>query len=203
MLVLICSGVVAYGVYVYIQDINESDRLRTVQTDSTVEKIEPVETEDDDLPSLADTEEAAFEQLDSEVEASVKTNLAQSIDETPSSTTDREMTMSVSFSSYDQAERTYSLGVIFTNNDVAAVSNCSLEIQASLEDSVTQTVQSIDQRNASGCRFNNVALDELPDPSGSNPWSIAIKGFNDSNPDVISLEKNVSSLVALNNLVGN
>ena len=204
LLVLVCSGVVAYGVYVYIQDINESDRLRAIQSDSNVESVRPTETEEETPVSSAITEEeAAFEQLDNEVELSVKKNLALSIDETSSSDTPSEVTMNISFSSYDQTEQTYSLGVIFTNDGTNTVNSCSLEIQASLENTITQTVQSVNQRNASGCRFNNVALDSLPDPSNANPWRIIIRGFDDLHSAVLSLEKDVSSLINLNGLINN
>ena len=204
LLVLICSGVVAYGAYVYIQDINESDRLRAIQTDSNSESVQTLGTEEETPVSSTDTEEeAAFERLDDEVELSVKTNLALSIDEASSSGVPKEMTMDISFSSYDQAEQTYSLGIIFANDDTNTISSCSLEIQASPEDTATQTVQTVNQRNASGCRFNNVILDSLPDPSNANPWRIVIVGFDNSHSTVISLERNVSSLANLNNLINN
>ena len=202
LLVLICSGVVAYGVYVYIQDINESDRLRAIQTDSTTESVQLTETEEETSVSSADTEEeAAFEQLDDEVELSVKTNLALSIDKTSPSDVPREMTMDISFSSYNQTEQTYSLGVIFTNSGAGTVDSCSLEIQASPENTATQTVQSVNQRNAGGCRFNNITLDSLPDSSTIEPWRIVIKGFDSSLNTIISLERDVSSLADLNNLI--
>ena len=201
ILVLICSGVVAYGVYVYIQDINESDRIRASRTSTSPENVQLTEEEEETENVPPETEEDAFEQLDDEIEASVKKNLVSSADETAGPDTREEMSINISFSSYNRDKQTYSLGVIFTNGSTETVSGCSLEIQTSPENAVTQTVASINQHNASGCRFNNIVLNGLTEPSNGNPWQVIVRGSDNSGNEITSLEREVYSLAGLDGLI--
>ena len=203
LIIIACLGIVAYGIYMYIQDVNQSDKLHALNKaeDSKIVTL-PEEGGIGDSESTDEGSETSFEDLDNEVADQAKTTLLQSATQEPASADLEAMTMSISFSSYDQEEQALSLGVVFTNN-INLVSSCSIEIQASPDHTITQTVQIVEQRSTSGCRFNNISLSSLPSPSGDNPWQITVQGQNNFNLALTSLERDVTSLTELNNLIIN
>ena len=200
-LIIACLGIVAYGIYMYIQDVNQSDKLHALNKAENSKIVTPAE--EDGIGSSESTDEGSetsFEDLDNEVADQAKTTLLQSATQEPASADLEAMTMSISFSSYDQEEQALNLGVVFINN-INLVSGCSIEIQASPDHTITQTVQIVEQRSTSGCRFNNISLGSLPSPSGDNPWQITVQGHNNFNLALTSLERDVTSFTELNNLI--
>ena len=203
ILTMACLGIVAYGIYMYIQDINQSDKLHELKKaeDSKIVTL-PEEDSIGDSESIDENSETSFEDLDNEVADQAKTTLLQSATQEPASADLEAITMSISFSSYDQEEQALNLGVVFINN-INLVSSCSIEIQASPDHTITQTVQIVEQRSTSGCRFNNISLSSLPSPSSDNPWQITVQGHNNFNLALTSLERDATSLTELNNFIIN
>ena len=203
ILTMACLGIVAYGIYMYIQDINQSDKLHELKKaeDSKIVTL-PEEDSIGDSESIDEGSETSFKDLDNEVADQAKTTLLQSATQEPASADLEAITMSISFSSYDQEEQALSLGVVFINN-INLVSSCSIEIQASPDHTITQTVQIVEQRSTGGCRFNNISLSSLPSPSSDNPWQITVQGHNNFNLALTSLERDATSLTELNNLIIN
>ena len=201
ILTIACLSVVAYGVYMYIQDVNESDKLHELnKAQKDAETLELSEEDGIEGSEAAENPAANFETLDNEIADRAKTTLLQLEAQEPGSADLEKIAMSISFSSYDQEEQALSLGVVFYNS-ANLISNCSIKIQASAGNTIAQTVQIVEQRNTSGCRFNNISLSTLPLPSNDNPWQITVKGRNNSNLAITSLERDITSLAELNALI--
>ena len=203
LFIVACLLLTIYGIYIYIQDSNDSSVPAPTQT--PIGNIPAADTEE----STGTEEEPPenFQVLDERVENDVKTNLSEEATRSPEEdiikSTTAPITMSVSFSNYDQDKETLKIGLMFINDQEKIVSSCSLEITAHSEQITFQKSNIIGQRGISGCHFNNINLGDLPEPSQSAPWRIIVQGNNAVDQNLVSLERDVFSIMDLNNLINN
>ena len=194
--IIACLLLTAYGIYVYVQDSNASIVL------------EPRETIVEDSPVTELKEEEApenFQVLDKRVETDVKTSLLEKTTEHQKEEslidTHDPIIMDVSFSRYNQSQETFSAGFVLINDPEKIVSSCSLQIKTDAEQMTLQKSNIIGQHGVSGCRFNDIALSDLPAPSQTSPWKIIVQGNNTLDQNLVTLERDVFSTADLNNLI--
>ena len=194
VLIMACLALIAYGVYMYVQDHKDSNVPTLTSTESldslsesTKQEIEPESAE-------------SFQNLDDQIKHNAKANLmvVEKImqDEEDLTNISATIAMDISFSSYDPIKRTFNVGIVFMNDQAMSINNCSLEIQVDSSQIASQETDVVGQYGASGCRFNDVVLNlnNLPEPSQLRPWRVTIKGNNQENHELATLERNILSI---------
>ena len=205
LFILACLIFVGYGVYVYIQDAqdnqppskaSQNDKTVTDQADS--EEASPSEGEQTSDVAVDDS----FQQLDRQVERDIKDKLIQEMEtETPAPPTNPSNGfISVTFSQYDQTEETLSLGIGFNVDAGEDVETCQVVIQSGNHSVQQQTPARNQSGSSGGCRFNNINLSALPNPSPSQAWQIKISIHDRNGEDLSVLNKSLSSITDIDNL---
>ena len=199
VIIMICLGVIAYGVYAYIQDNKNLEQAsKNGQSNNSklfTEEVEGGENDNEDTSS--------FLALDHEIERSAKINLInnEQLVATDHSDDPLEINMTISFSAYEQAEQAFSAGIIVANNHTGTIQSCNLEINTASGQNIRQEVDIVDQSTVSGCRFNDVDLSPLTDPSPTNFWQIAFEGNNISGDTSMVISREITSFNELNSLM--
>ena len=197
-----CLALVIYGIYVYVQDSAPPSTPALTVIEENSGSIPENQKQESEFPEIVEN----FQNLDKQIELQVKTDLMkeelmQAGELAP--TLSSPMSMNISFSNYNSAQETFSVGVIVVNDQTMRISNCSLIIQANPDQTASQTTDIIGQRGASGCRFTDIVLDNLPAPTPSIPWIVSIHGNDVTNNRLIALERNIVSMNDLGNLINN
>ena len=195
----------------YVQDSNDSTEPLTGSEDAGF-SLNPDDRRD---AGLGDDGEAGgegqnqdenFQQFDEDVANEIKSNLSGEEERKPGESGSSENTnmsnidVEISFSLYNQDQQSLSVGLIFINDESMQVNSCSLKIQASSGQTNSQKPNIPGQHGASGCRFDNISLLSLGEPSRIDPWKITILGNNASGQSLVTLEKDVTSVADLSNL---
>lgn len=199
--ILACVLLVGYGVYVYVQD-SKSSPLPVDKTPAVAGKNSP-EEEPADATEREETPGNSLEALDEELESETKAKLAEEIEEKPSYSSPgaSQVAMEISFSNHDSVAETLTIGFVFVNDKEKNLSSCSLEVTSGLSRITTQRSNIIGQHATSGCRFNNISLTALPDPSTANPWTIIVHGNDAVGNSLVSLKRSVYSIEGLGSLI--
>ena len=200
VIIMICLGVIAYGVYAYIQDNKNLEQASKNEQNNNSRLFTEKETEREENN---DEDTSSFRALDHEIERSAKINLInneQSVD-TSHSDNPPEINMTISFSTYKQAEKTFSAGIVIANNHTGTIQSCHLEINTASGQNIRQEVDIINQSTVSGCRFNEVDLSPLTTPSSTNFWQVAFEGNNISGDTSMVISREVTSFDELNSLM--
>lgn len=205
LFILACLIFVGYGVYVYIQDAqdNQLSSEASQNDESTTDEADSEETalsEEEQTSGIAIDD--SFQQLDRQVERDIKDKLIQEMDtETPApSTNPSNGFISVTFSQYDQAEETLSMGIGFNAETGDDVETCQIVIQSGSHSVQQQTPARNQSDSSGGCRFNNINLSALPDPSISQAWQIKISIQDRNGEDLSVLNKPLHSITDIDNL---
>lgn len=194
---LACLGLISYGVYIYIKDMNSP----VVIPAST-----PLVPFDDSDVAKEDPVVDNFQSLDVETEHRVKTNLANEEllqNEEINPLLIGSIDLNITFNAYNPVSRTFNTGITITNDPLMTADSCSLEIKDPTGEKATQKTNVVGWQGVSGCRFNNLDLSSLPAPNDVNHWTITIEATNNNNLKLATLERDISSLDSLNTLLIN
>ena len=208
---LACLAFVSYTVYTYIQDTKDDPPSAQAANDQESAKQAATALEDglpvgSDSASQQEQEDQKLARLNEQTTNDAKNTIVADVDqvEDAASLTLAELAVSVSFASYVNQE--LSLGLTFPQPaNLSVGGNCLLTITDSSE--VVQSsviVMHQPQTSVSGCRFNQINLSSLSEPTPDNGWHLLIQIYNKDQTVVLSsLSKDILSLSELTNNLNN
>ena len=196
--VAICMGIIIYAAYTYIQDkdnikINRetpaTDGSKTPEekpkeaTDNTGDKDDKNDTtEDSSAPAVTNN----IDQLSDSIADEVKKELTQS----EQSDNNALNYFNVSFVDYDEEQKQLNLGL---TSDIMSKKKCSIEIENEQNQLLSETVPAMANQAITGCRFKNLDLSNLDEPSDNNKWQITLTAKDDNNDSLAYIKKDITS----------
>lgn len=200
--IVICLGIIGYSAFTYIQDRTgtEQEGSKTDQTTDDQDQTSPPEdtpdsedqepTEDD-----PDNNTQGIDQLSQSISENVKKEISSS-DQPQTQTSGVGLNyFTISFSKYNQTKNSISLGLVLK---FQTSQNCHIKITSEDGQVLSTTVDTLTNQGVSGCRFNNLSLKSLPEPTSDAPWSIVLTVTDAEDENLAVIRKTVNNYQYLN-----